>query len=159
MAILAVVLRVHVHQRLHPVVASRQLAQACVGIAVRSRVDDHGFARLDVDHVGREERHAAVALPRGVVGGDPGLGVRRRADGQEETASEWTVVDAGGVADFDTEPGGACTQAARIRTVAGPQRYAKGRDTAEIVDPGGGGGLSSTRESAIADQAKSVNRP
>ena len=102
-AVLPPELRVDVEQRLHPVVARRQLAQARVGVAVGAGVDDHRLPRLDALDVGREEGHAAVPLPRRVVGGDARLGLRRRGQGQEEAAGQRAVVEAGRVADLDAE--------------------------------------------------------
>ena len=104
MAVLAAVLRVDMNQRLHPVVAGRELPQTCVGIAIRRGIDDHRFARDDAVHVGREEGHPAVALPRGVVGRYPGLRFLRRAEAQEEPPGQRTFMDVGGVADLDAEP-------------------------------------------------------
>ena len=126
-AVLPAELRVDVEQRLHPVVARRQLAQARVGIAVGAGVDEHRPARLDGLDVGREEGHPPVALPRRVVGGDAGLGLRGRGQGQEEAAGQRAVVEAGRVADLDAEE-------RRRRGFAGlatRHRRAKGQDHGE----------------------------
>ena len=104
-AVPAAILRVDVDQGLHPVVARRQLPELRVGIADRPGVDDHGLARGDAGHVGREEGHAAVALPGRAVGGDPRLGFRGGAEGQEEPPGQRPVVQVGRVADLEAEAG------------------------------------------------------
>ena len=138
-AVLAAVLRVDMEQRLHPVVARRQFTQARVGIAVRRGVDDHRLARSGIGHVRREEGHAAIALPRGVVGRDPRLRVRRRAEPQEETSGERAVVDGGGVADLDTQPRRRLVLRDYVarRLHAAGQQQDRGKDKAPTADIGG----------------------
>ena len=146
-AVLPAELRVDVEQRLDPVVARRQLAQARVRIAVGAGVDEHRPAWFDPRHVGGEEGHAAVALPRRVVGGDAGLGLRGRGQGQEEAAGQRAVVKIDAVGDLDAEPrrlpgaGGLATRCAGAGGQGDEQGRGgapgrSGRRTHGLVSPG-----------------------